>query len=116
MFGRWNRPRRSPRSLLILFAAWPSLAHAQATLTFTKDIAPIIWNRCSTCHRPGEIAPFRLITYEDVRRHATQIADVTARRVMPPWKPVPGKGEGQSARRLTDAELRLLQQWLASGA
>ena len=98
--------------LFVLF--WPVLAVAQPT--FTKDIAPIIWNRCSTCHRPGEIGPFSLITYEDVRRHATQIADVTARRIMPPWKPVAGKGDFQSARRLTDAELRSLQQWLGNGA
>ena len=83
--------------------------------TFAKDIAPIIWTRCASCHRPGEIGPFSLITYDEVRRHATQIANVTARRIMPPWKPVAGKGDFQSARRLTDPELQSLQQWLASG-
>jgi tetratricopeptide (TPR) repeat protein/cytochrome c551/c552 len=93
---------------------WPSLAHAQ--LTFTKDIAPIISSRCATCHQPGEIGPFSLITYDDVRRHAAQIATVTARRIMPPWKPVPGKGDFQNERRLTDAELKTLQDWIASGA
>jgi tetratricopeptide (TPR) repeat protein len=129
MFRRWNRgdrkdrrekfsPRflRSLRFLLVVIAMPPWVAQAQTRLTFTKDIAPIIWNRCATCHRPGEIGPFSLITYEDVRRHATQIADVTARRLMPPWKPVAGKGDFQSSRRLTDEELRLIQQWLASGA
>src|ERR1700722_5071579 len=74
----------------------PSLAHAQPRLTFSQDIAPIIWSRCASCHRPGEIGPFSLITYEDVRRHAAQIATVTARRIMPPWKPVEGKGSFQS--------------------
>ncbi|MGH9142766.1 MAG: tetratricopeptide repeat protein [Vicinamibacterales bacterium] len=95
---------------------WPALARAQPHLTFTRDIAPILWSRCASCHRPGEIGPFSLISYQDVRRHATQIADVTARRIMPPWKPIAGKGDFQSTRRLSDAELRSLQQWLASGA
>jgi tetratricopeptide (TPR) repeat protein len=95
---------------------WPSLADAQPRLTFTRDIAPIIWTRCASCHRPGEIGPFSLITYDDVRRHAAQIAAVTARRIMPPWKPVAGKGDFQNERRLTDSELQTLQQWIASGA
>src|SRR4051794_3848832 len=93
---------------------WPALAQAQPT--FTKDIAPIVWTRCASCHRPGEIAPFSLITYADVRHHLTQIADVTTRRIMPPWKPVAGKGDFQNARRLSDRELDLLQRWIASGA
>ena len=112
---RGRRNRRALRFLLVVFAAWPSIAQAQTSLTFTTDIAPIIWNRCASCHRPGEIGPFNLITYDDVRRHATQIAEVTARRLMPPWKPVAGKGEFQSARRLTDSELQSLQQWLSNG-
>src|SRR5438876_4093151 len=85
-------------------------------LTFTKDIAPIVWARCATCHRPREIGPFSLITYDDVRRHATQIAALTARRVMPPWKPAPGRGSFQNERRLSDAELDAIQKWIADGA
>jgi len=103
------------RFLLRVVVLWPSLAHAQP-LTFTKDIAPIVWARCASCHRPGEIGPFSLITYDDVRRHAEQIADLTARRIMPPWKPAAGKGAFQSERRLTDRELQTLQQWLAAGS
>ena len=99
-----------------MIVAWPALAQAQTSPTFTKDIAPIIWNRCASCHRPGEIGPFSLITFDDVRRHATLIADVTARRLMPPWKPVPGKGDFQSVRRLTDPELQSLQRWIKDGA
>jgi len=89
---------------------------AQTRLTFTKDIAPIVWTRCATCHRPGEIGPFSLLTYDDVKRRATQIAAVTSRRLMPPWKPESGRGEFQDDRRLTDAELRTLQRWIADGA
>jgi tetratricopeptide (TPR) repeat protein len=99
-----------------LFAAWSSSAAAQPRLTFTKDIAPIVWTRCASCHRPGEIGPFSLLTYDDVKRRAAQIAAVTSRRIMPPWKPEAGKGEFQDERRLTDRELESLQQWIASGA
>ncbi len=98
---------------LVLSVVRPAAAE---TPTFTRDIAPIVWTRCAPCHRPGEIGPFSLIEYADVRRHATQIASVTARRTMPPWKPVPGRGEFQDERRLTDAELDLLQRWIAGGA
>src|SRR5258706_9434739 len=108
---------RLQTSYLFVFSILcPSLAHAQPRLTFTRDIAPIVWSRCASSHRPAEIGPFSLITYDEVRRHAAQIAEVTALRIMPPSKPVEGKRELQSERRLTDAELRLLQQWIAAGA
>jgi tetratricopeptide (TPR) repeat protein len=94
----------------------PAVLAAAIALTFTKDIAPIVWSRCATCHRPGEIGPFSLVTYDDVKRRATQIAAVTARRIMPPWKPQPGKGEFESERRLTDEELQKIQQWIRDGA
>src|SRR5476649_680355 len=110
------RSRRSLRFLLVVFAASPSLAVAQPSLTFNRDVAPIIWQRCASCHRPGEIGPFSLLTYNDVKRRAAQIALVTARRIMPPWKPEPGKGAFQDERRLTDAELQTLQRWIADGA
>ena len=110
------RSLRSLRFLLVVSAACPSLAVAQPPLTFKKDVAPIVWNRCASCHRPGEIGPFSLLTYDDVRRRTAQIALVTARRIMPPWKPEPGKGEFQDERRLTDAALQTLQRWIAEGA
>ena len=116
---KYERPSyfvlRTSYFLLLLFG-WPEIARAQGQLTFNRDIAPIVRSRCATCHQPGEIGPFNLITYDDVRRHAAQIATVTARRIMPPWKPVAGKGEFQNERRLSDRELQMLQQWIASGA
>src|SRR5204862_6808517 len=87
----------------------PAVSSAQPRLTFHKDIAPIVWHRCATCHRPGEVGPFSLLTYDDVKARAAQIAAVTARRIMPPWKPEPGKGEFQDERRLKDDELQMLQ-------
>jgi Flp pilus assembly protein TadD/mono/diheme cytochrome c family protein len=85
-------------------------------ITFTRDVAPIVFSRCASCHRPGEVGPFNLLTYEDVKKRARQIAEVTAARVMPPWPPEPGHGEFAGARRLSDAELATLQRWVANGA
>jgi Flp pilus assembly protein TadD len=106
-------------ALLTTRAAAALVAQVQETarppLTFDKDVAPIIWSRCAGCHRPNASGPFSLITYDDVKRRGTLIASVTARRVMPPWKPLPGKGDFADARRLTDEELATLQQWIAEG-
>jgi tetratricopeptide (TPR) repeat protein/mono/diheme cytochrome c family protein len=104
------------RFAVVLIAATAATAAAQSRPTFTKDIAPIVWTRCATCHRPGEIGPFSLLTYDDVRQRATLVAAVTARRIMPPWKPEPGKGEFQDERALTPHELESIQRWVANGA
>jgi tetratricopeptide (TPR) repeat protein len=87
-----------------------------ATATFASDVAPIVYNRCSGCHRPGGGAPFSLTTYADVRRRAKQIASVTKLRYMPPWKPEPGFGEFAGDRRLNDAEIATLERWVEQGA
>src|SRR5438128_2301944 len=53
--------------------------------TFAKDVAPIIFNRCATCHRPGEVAPMTLLSYDDVRPWAKAIREKVRAREMPPW-------------------------------
>src|SRR5215472_9987444 len=83
-----------------------------APVTFFRDIAPIVHRNCSPCHRPGEAAPFPLLTYQDVKRHAQQIADVTRRRYMPPWLPEAGVGPFVEERRLSDTEIRLIDEWV----
>ena len=85
-------------------------------LTFTKDVAPIIFEHCSGCHRPGQSAPFNLLSFQDVKKHATDIADVTSRRYMPPWLPEQGYGQFVDERRLTVDQMGLIQQWVAEGA
>src|SRR5579884_1211404 len=89
---------------------------AAANVTFNGQIAPIIYRECSSCHRPGESAPFSLLSYEDAKRHAAQIATVTGKRFMPPWLPEHGYGEFLEERRLTDAQIELFQEWVKEGA
>lgn len=92
------------------------LSRALAGQTFNKDIAPIVHRFCAPCHRPGEAAPFSLLRYGDARKHASQMAAVTASRFMPPWKPAAGKGEFQGEARLTADQIRVIRQWAARGA
>ncbi len=83
---------------------------------FNHDIAPIVYKHCASCHRPGEAGPFSLLTYNDVKKRAGQIADVTRRRYMPPWLPEPGYGDFSDEQRLTDEEVKLISDWVAAGA
>lgn len=86
-----------------------------ASPTFTRDIAPIMFQRCAMCHRPGQSAPFSLLSYLDVKSRAQQVADVTADRYMPPWMPEPGEVKFKHERRLSDRELDTIQRWVADG-
>jgi Flp pilus assembly protein TadD/mono/diheme cytochrome c family protein len=85
-------------------------------ITFTKQVAPILFQSCSSCHRPGESAPFALLTYSDARRHATQIVAVTQSRYMPPWLPEPGHGNFAGERRLSESQIRLIADWVKQGS
>ena len=84
---------------------------ATASVNFTKDIAPIVFNNCVSCHRPGEVAPFSLTDYESVRKHAKEIGDLTASRTMPPWKPEMSYGEFEGVRHLSVSQIDLIQRW-----
>jgi mono/diheme cytochrome c family protein len=84
--------------------------------TFNHDIAPILYANCSNCHRPGEVAPFALLTYQDAAKRAKQIAAITQTRVMPPWKATPGYGDFLDARLLTDQQIATIRDWAAHGA
>jgi tetratricopeptide (TPR) repeat protein len=101
---------------IVCLATGHGAAFQESRVTFSKDIAPIVWSRCAGCHRPGQVGPFSLVSYDEVKRHGAQIASVTARRLMPPWKPEPGKGEFEGARRLTDAEVQAIVRWVEQGA
>lgn len=98
-------------SVLLLF----SVRLIAGDVTFSKHIAPILFQYCAPCHRPGEAAPFSLLNYNDARKHARQIAIVTERRFMPPWPPEPGHGDFLGARRLTNEQIQLFARWARGG-
>ncbi len=106
---------RMPRLFIVLLAFSMALRGAGTPPTFAHDIAPIVYRNCASCHRPGESAPFSLLSYSDVRKHARQIAAVTKSRFMPPWLPEPGYGAFEDENRLTDAEIGEIGDWVAAG-
>src|SRR5437762_8080474 len=111
--GAGMHPGPIPLLLLGLSASTSLLAAAP---TYNKDVAPLLYEKCVTCHRPGEVAPFSLLTYPDAAKRAALIATVTRSRYMPVWKPEPGFGKFQHERRLTDEQIKMLGEWAASGA
>jgi len=106
-------------SLCVLFFWRPAAAEqrpSSGAVTYYQQIAPIVYRECSPCHRPGESAPFSLLTYEDVKRRAAQIAAITKSRFMPPWLPEHGYDAFVEERRLTDAQIDLIGKWVSEGA
>jgi Flp pilus assembly protein TadD len=99
--------------VLVVLGCVPASAQ---DVTFTKDVAPIVFKSCVSCHRKGGPAPFALTTYDEVRRRATQIATVTRSRFMPPWKVEPGVGHFVGQDPLSDEQVARLGQWAAAGA
>lgn len=85
-------------------------------VTFSKDVAPILYSQCAPCHHPGDAAPFSLLSYDDAQKRAKQIAEVTRRRLMPPWLPAPGYNEFVGQRYLSEQQIALLQRWAEQGA
>jgi Flp pilus assembly protein TadD len=100
-----------------LFAARSLTPGAQSpTVTFTKDIAPIVFDRCVTCHQPNGVAPFSLLTYESARQHATQMAALTRARQMPPWRAESDFGTFAGQHPLTETEIAKIDGWVKEGA
>jgi tetratricopeptide (TPR) repeat protein len=85
-------------------------------VSFSRDVAPIVFDKCASCHRPGGVGPFSLLTYADVRQRATQIVAVTERRYMPPWKADPDPAGFVGQKRLSDDELAVIRRWANEGA
>jgi peroxiredoxin len=84
-------------------------------VTFTKDVARILQQRCQSCHRPGQAAPFSLLTYEDAVRHARMLKEVTTERRMPPWHADPRYGKFANERRMTAKEVETVAAWVDAG-
>jgi len=103
-----------------LFASLILLPHtrvraAPAPVTFNRQVAPILYNHCSSCHHPGGSGPFSLLSYADAKRWATTIQTVTQTRYMPPWLPEPSFGAFADSRRLSDEDLGLIKTWVEAG-
>ncbi len=91
-------------------------AAPQEPVTFSNQVVRIFQDKCQTCHHPGDIAPFSLMTYEESVEYADQIAERTASHQMPPWKPVEGCSEFLNKRSLSDDEIETIGRWVADGA
>jgi len=85
-------------------------------VTYARDIAPLLVANCVECHRPGEVAPFSLLTFEDAAKRAEFLAETTASRAMPPWQAEIGHSRFLGERRLTDAQIALFDRWAKAGA
>lgn len=84
-------------------------------VTFSEDIAPVVFQNCAGCHRAGQVGPFILTDYESVKRRAREIVEVTGDRTMPPWHADPGVVAYRNDRSLTKEQIGLFAEWLAAG-
>ena len=106
--------RKTGVPLALLAAMLAGWAQGATVPTFNHDIAAILYSKCMGCHREGEVAPFPLITWNDARKRAQLISEVTRSRQMPPWQPEPGFVQFAGDRRLSEAEIRVFERWAKS--
>ena len=102
--------------LVLTGDAAPQNAASQAAPTFSRDVAPIFYDKCVGCHRPGEVAPMSLITYRDVRPWASAIREKVTTRVMPPWHADRQYGSFRNDLSLTQREIDTIAAWVKAGA
>src|SRR5437868_12202694 len=89
---------------------------AQTTPTFSKDVAPVLYKNCTTCHRPGEIAPMSLLTFKDARPWVKSIGTKVSHGAMPPWHADAASGPFLNDRRLSAADKDTILRWVSAGA
>ena len=89
---------------------------AGAAPTFTKDVAPILYNNCVSCHREGDIAPMALVSYQDARPWARAIKSKVVGREMPPWGADPQHGRFNDDRSLSQKQIDVIAAWVDAGA
>lgn len=83
--------------------------------SYSKEVSRIMQVKCQRCHRQGDIAPFTLSNYQEVKERIEMIGEAVEERKMPPWKPVPGHGEFRDGFGLTDEERHTLLEWVEAG-
>ena len=92
------------------------MAAVPASVTFNKDVLPILQDNCQQCHRPGEIAPMPLLTYTEARPWAKAIKAAVVSQKMPPWFADPKIGHFANDRRLSETQIQTLAAWADNGA
>src|SRR5438132_8411631 len=97
-------------------AATAAAVDQSSAVTFTKDVLPILQKNCQSCHRPGQVAPMSLVTYQDARPWARAIKNAVALRKMPPWFADPDHGHFTNDRSLRQSEIDTLVTWADTGA
>lgn len=102
------------RGCLISFE--PSGSEAAKPVSYADEIAPLLQSKCVTCHRPGDIAPFAMSSYQKVRGRADMIREVLVARRMPPWDADPHYGHFKNDRSMTVAQTKTLLRWIDEGA
>lgn len=109
--GEIAEPETAPRGCSVRREPPPK----DGPVTWARDVAPILWSRCVSCHRPGQIGPFHLTDYEHASAFAKEIRAAVSARRMPPWKPTAGVAF-LNERRLSDAEIETVVRWADAGA
>jgi hypothetical protein len=104
------------RILLVLACLGLSASAVAEPPTFSKDVAPILYASCVSCHRPGEVAPMSLVSYEDVRPWAKAVRSKVVGREMPPWGADPHYGTFKDDRSLSAAQIATIAAWADGGA
>ncbi len=87
-----------------------------SAVTFTKDVAPILYKNCAECHRPTGVAPMALLNYKEVRPWAKSIKERVVDRSMPPWFADPKHGEFSNNPSLSQSEINAITAWVDAGA
>src|SRR6185295_12455372 len=108
--------RREVYALAALLLGVTVAAQTPAPPTFSKDVLPILQKNCQSCHRPGQIGPMSLLTYQQTKPWAKAIRAAVLERKMPPWHADRRYGHFLNDRSLSDAELKTLVTWSDTGA
>lgn len=103
-------------SVMVVLGAGSTSSDDQAGLSYSKDVAPIFYKNCITCHRQGEIAPMSMISYKEVRPWAKAIREKVISKDMPPWHADPAHGQWSNDRRMSEQEINTIVKWVDQGA
>src|SRR5712671_246737 len=103
-------------ALSIALAASAAAATNPPQVTFYKDVLPVLQKNCQNCHRPGEAAPFSLLTYKEARPWAAAMKEAVLSKKMPPWFADPHVGKFSNDRSLSKPEIDTLVAWVETGA